>query len=411
MSFIYYIGILLYALGVRLAAITSPKARLWLKGRRGWKKQLDALKFDEACVWVHCSSLGEFEQGRPVIEAIKKANPKTPVLLSFFSPSGYEIRKDYPLADAVMYLPLDTPSNARYFVRSLKPKAVVFVKYDFWFFFLKALRTERVPHFLVSGIFRPSQYFFKAYGAWFVKGLKGFSKLFVQNEESRDLLSGIGLSSVVTGDTRFDRVVEVVSEAKPIPMIELFCEDAAFVGVMGSSWPQEEKMLSERLRVKTDENWIIVPHEVDQKHIEQIKAHFPEALCFSEARTADLAAARVLIIDQIGLLNRIYRYADLAVIGGGFGKGVHNTLEAAAYGVPVLFGPNYDRFQEIHDLIQKKAGFAFKEAQEFNLLVDQLRDDLDFRQKSGKDAKGYVQSKTGATAAVVAAIQAILPQA
>lgn len=409
MSFIYYIGILLYALGVRFAALSSPKARLWLKGRRDWKKQLDALKFDTPCVWVHCSSLGEFEQGRPVIEAIKKANPKTPVLLTFFSPSGYEIRKDYPLADAVMYLPLDTPSNARYFVRSLKPKAVVFVKYDFWFFFLKALRKERIPHFLVSGIFRPSQYFFKSYGAWFVKGLKGFSKLFVQNQESQDLLSGLGLTSSLSGDTRFDRVVEVVSEAKPIPMIESFCEDAAFVGVMGSSWPQEEKMLSERLRVKTDENWIIVPHEVDQKHIEQIKGQFPEALCFSEARTAELTAARVLIIDQIGLLNRIYRYADLAVIGGGFGKGVHNTLEAAAYGVPVVFGPNYDRFQEIHDLIQKKAAFAFNEAQQFNRLIDQFRDDLDFRQKSGKEAKSYVQSKTGATAAVVEAIKAILP--
>jgi len=410
MSFIYYIGILLYSLGVRLAAITSPKARLWLKGRRKWKAGLDALKFEEACVWVHCSSLGEFEQGRPVIEAIKKANPKTPVLLTFFSPSGYEIRKDYTLADAVIYLPLDTPSNACYFVRSLKPKAVVFVKYDFWFFFLKALRKERVPHFLVSGIFRPSQYFFKAYGAWFVKGLKGFSKLFVQNEESKDLLSGIGLTSELSGDTRFDRVVEVVSEAKPIPMIELFCEGTAFVGVMGSSWPQEEKILSERLRVKTDENWIIVPHEVDQKHIEQIKAQFPEALCFSEARTADLATARVLIIDQIGLLNRIYRYADLAVIGGGFGKGVHNTLEAAAYGVPVLFGPNYARFQEIHDLLHHQAGFTFKEAEEFNRLVDQLRENLDLRQQSGRNAKDYVHNKTGATTAVLEAIQAIFSQ-
>lgn len=405
MQFIYYIGIVLYGLAVRLAALRSEKARLWVKGRRGWKAKLEELPFKGNCIWVHCSSLGEFEQGRPVIEALKQQHPELPILLTFFSPSGYEIRKDYPLADAVMYLPLDVPSNATAFVETLQPKAAIFVKYDFWFFFLKALRKENVPHFLVSGIFRPSQYFFKVCGKWFVKGLKGFSTLFVQNEKSQELLKSIGVKAEVKGDTRFDRVVEVVSESKPIPMIELFCEGADFLGVMGSSWPAEERILSERLKQHQGERWIIVPHEVHEAHLQQLDKLFPQSLRFSNARAEDLRETEVLIIDQIGLLNRIYRYAHLAVIGGGFGKGVHNTLEAAAYGIPVFFGPNYERFLEIHELLEVEAGICFTDQKSFDQAVNGMKADPSALSESGKHALDYVHSKTGATQAVLHSLE------
>ncbi len=405
MQVFYYMGIVLYGLAVRIAALKSEKAQLWVRGRRNWKKNLASLPFKGDCVWVHCSSLGEFEQGRPVIESLKRTHPSVPILLTFFSPSGFEIRKNYPLADAVMYLPLDLPANAHFFVKTLQPKAVVFVKYDFWFFFLKALRKADIPHFLVSGIFRPSQYFFKSYGPWFVKGLKGFTSLFVQNEESKHLLSTIGVSAEVKGDTRFDRVVEVVKESKPLPMIEMFCEGAAFLGVMGSSWLAEERMLSERLKRAKEERWIIVPHEVDEAHLQQLDKLFPQSLRFSKVRSEDLREAEVLIIDQIGLLNRIYRYAHVAVIGGGFGKGVHNTLEAAAYGIPVFFGPNYERFQEIHELLALGAGQCFEDQKSFDQCLNRIKTDQNTCAVMGGKAQDYVHSKTGATAAVLQSLK------
>ncbi|MGB0423348.1 MAG: 3-deoxy-D-manno-octulosonic acid transferase [Flavobacteriales bacterium] len=392
MSLLYTLSIRLYGFFVSIAALVfkNPKAVKWLEGRKNLREQLKKQDLS-GCIWMHCASLGEFEQGRSVLEGIAKANPDQKLLLTFFSPSGYEVRKNYNGADYVCYLPLDTRANAKWFLDEVQPSKVIFVKYEFWFNLLYELRSRKIDHFLISGIFRESQHFFKFYGAWFRQALHGFNTLFVQNEESAKLLADKGIESVLAGDTRFDRVHEVVQEATPVPLIEKFAGDSSVL-VLGSSWLEDERLAA---KITLPKNWklLIVPHEVDSHHINEIKKIFEEALSFSDATMGNVSDCSVLVVDQIGLLSRIYRYASLAWIGGGFSAGVHNTLEAAAYGIPVVCGPNNSKFKEIQDLKSCDGLLEINKSDLANL--DALIVDLQRMQSMGRNAQKYVNSKLG----------------
>ncbi|NQX91850.1 MAG: 3-deoxy-D-manno-octulosonic acid transferase [Flavobacteriales bacterium] len=395
MQLIYSFSVWCYGIIISLASLRSKKAKKWIAGRRDFKKDIFPEGL-EGCVWFHCASLGEFEQGRPVIEKLKEQSPETKILLTFFSPSGYEVRKDYSLADHVCYLPLDTIADMEPFVEAIQPRHVVFVKYEFWFNLLSILRDKDIPHTLISGIFRKGQHFFKWYGGWFKEGLKGYSKVFVQNESSKLLLNSIQVDSELAGDTRFDRVVKVVKEAKSVTLVETFVDGQPML-IAGSSWLPDEKLIA---IAKKKEAWkgkiIIVPHEVHDGHIQKVMELFPDALRFSKLDMAKANQSDVLIIDQIGLLNRVYRYAEVAWIGGGFGKGVHNTLEAAAYGLPVIFGPNNKKFQEIQELKSVGAGWEVKDQKTSVKALEELQKE-DVLRASQQKAKAYVESKIGAT--------------
>ena len=357
---------------------------------------------------MHCASLGEFEQGRPVIEAIAKAHPKQKILLTFFSPSGYEIRKNYDKVSSVCYLPKDTPRQMQRFVQAVKPSAVVFVKYEFWFNLLDVLQQSKVPHVLISGIFRKNQHFFKWYGAWFRSHLNGFSTIHVQNAESQQILESINIQAKLSGDTRFDRVLEVCQDVKPIPFISAFAMDANVI-VVGSSWPKDEALIAKAKEAIDERGWkcIIVPHEVGEDHVRQVQGMFPEASRFSKASLDDVRAASWLIVDQIGYLNQIYQYADIAWIGGGFGKGVHNTLEAAAYGIPILCGPNNQRFKEIQDLKSVGACVEVNQKNGVELLVN-LMDGSEERKEKGGEALKYVKQHEGATSKALQSLRGVL---
>jgi 3-deoxy-D-manno-octulosonic-acid transferase len=401
MSFLYSISIYLYALVIRLAALFNPQAKAFLQGRREQFKRMQAAvgKHDEI-IWFHCASLGEFEQGRPVIEAFRNTFPHYKILLTFFSPSGYELRKNEPLADYVFYLPMDKKRNVQRFLNIFKPRLAIFIKYEFWYNYIDALYKNKIPVFLVSGIFRKNQHFFRFYGRWFRHQLQKISWFFVQNETSSELLSRIHVyHHEISGDTRFDRVLQIKKAAQPLALIEQFKNNEKLL-VAGSTWPPDEDILhffhtAEGSNIKL----IIAPHKVDEPHIKNIIKKFEKSkpVRYSMAQSADLEISRVLIIDQIGLLSSIYQYADLAYVGGGFGVGIHNLLEAAVYGIPVLFGPNYQRFKEAHDLLNKGAGFNINSAESFVNTCSHLLNTPHLYQNSGKAASDYVLENAGAT--------------
>jgi len=325
---IYNIGIYLYVLAIRIASVFNEKAKLWVTGRRNLFQSLSVWRKENEgdLIWIHCASLGEFEQGRPIIEAIKKEKSSTKIVLTFFSPSGYEIRKKYAFADYVCYLPSDTPRNARKFIEVLRPKAALIVKYEYWANFFFACKKLEVPLIIISGILRKEQRFFGLFSSFWKRVLNCVTHFFVQNEETQNLLSGIGFRNItVSGDSRFDRVIEIANNAKPLEDIALF-KGNFFCVIAGSSWPQEEEILHRWLeRWKTvNIKLIIVPHEISAGHISSIEKLFSSSVKWSERKTKDISISNVLIVDTIGLLSSIYRYADVAVIGGGFGKGIHN---------------------------------------------------------------------------------------
>jgi len=400
MSFLYNLSIYVYYGLILAYSPFKKKARLWVNGRKNLFSRIRKdLSETEKIVWFHAASLGEFEQGRPVIEGYKKKYPDHKILLTFFSPSGYEIRKNYPEADFIYYLPIDTPKNARKFINVVKPEKVVFIKYEFWFNYLKILKKENIPVYIVSAIFRQDQHFFKWYGSWFRKQLKNIMWFFVQNEDSKGLLNSIGITNVtVSGDTRFDRVNKIASQKKNFPFIEKFASGHKVL-LAGSSWPSDEKLLV-NFSNRNPENLkiIIAPHEIHKERIQNIQTEFSRfnPILFSEANEQNIISSTILIIDGMGFLSSLYQYCDIAFIGGGFGKGIHNILEAVTFGKPVLFGPNYNKFSEAVNLIQKGGAFSVDE-NSFVSTVNKLFLDKGFYQQTSDVCRKFIAENTGST--------------
>ena len=404
---IYSTSIYVYSLLIRLAALFYPKAKSFIRGRKNWESKLQSIAgLSDRWLWVHCSSLGEFEQGRPVIEKIRREHPDISILLTFFSPSGFKVRKNYEHADAVMYMPMDTRRNARKFVKILKPRASLFIKYEFWYHHLKALHASGIPVFLISAVFRPSQVFFKWYGVFFRRMLRFYTTIFVQDEQSKTLLKGIHTETKISGDTRFDRVWEITHETCHNNLLEAFSKDNKRILVAGSTWIPDETILEKALHAFPDMKLILAPHETDTSRIEKVAGIFAshQTCVFSRADLKHITNCRVLIIDSMGFLSKLYRYGDFAYIGGGFGKGIHNTLEAACYGIPVIFGPNYQRFNEAKELMQQEAAFSIVSEAELIHRLKMLVDD-NFRQTAGENALTYVKNKRGASQKILHALQ------
>ncbi len=410
MSLLYNLLIHLYQLAIRVAAPFNRKARLWYSGRAGIMDEIRRAMKENAAgekkiAWFHCASLGEFEQGRPVMEKFRETFPGYKIFLTFFSPSGYEIRKNWPGADFIFYLPADTRKNASLFLDLVKPSLVFFIKYEYWFNYLQCISDRKIPCYLVSAIFREDQHFFSWYGSWPRKMLKGITWFFVQDDQSEKLLRSIGVSTLsITGDTRFDRVFAISSEKRTFPVIETFCAGSRVI-VAGSTWKEDEDFLIPMINGRQGLKFIIAPHETDPGHIQQLTARIPGSfLKYSEATEATAAGAGVLLIDSIGILAYLYRYAYIAYVGGGFGAGIHNILEAAANGVPVVFGPNYHKFREASDLIGLGGAFSFSNETEFTRLVGNLMDEPDqYRDAAAKTAQ-YVASNHGATEKIISHI-------
>lgn len=408
MRLLYTFFIRLYTFGVWVAGKTgNKKARKWFNGR---KLPWNGFGQPEKVIWIHVSSLGEFEQGRPVLERLKKDFPSYKILLTFFSPSGYEVRQNFPLADRVMYLPIDTPQNARKFLDFFRPTICIFVKYDFWYNYLREIFRRKLPVFFISVYFRPKQYFFKWYGKWALAHLRNVTYFFAQREQTKQLLQKYGIGQcVVAGDTRFDRVIAVAEQDKRWSVVDAFCHNH-FVYVGGSSWPEDEKYIARALRWFPEMKFIVVPHEVNETHLEQIEKLMPEkTLRFSFASEQNVTESRVLIIDQIGMLSTLYRYASIAHIGNGFGSGIHNILEAAVYGVPVIFGPNYRKFSEAVELIELGGAFSFSNEDEYRKILERLIDER-YRSQMGNICKTYVYSMAGATDKIMKVLSAYLKE-
>jgi 3-deoxy-D-manno-octulosonic-acid transferase len=399
-------------LGVAIAAIFDHKVRLMWRGERAAFKTLKQ-KVDPHAkyVWVHAASLGEFEQGRPIIERIRLEHPEYKILLTFFSPSGYQVRKNYEGADIITYLPIDTVTNARRFLRTVRPVMAFFIKYEFWYNYLHILKHRGVPTYSVSSIFRPDQIFFRWYGRAYSRVLKCFTKFFVQNEESRQLLAKIGITETeIVGDTRFDRVMTIKSLAKQLPLVEAFVKDAPHVFVAGSSWPPDEDIFIRYFNEHRDWKLIIAPHVIGEDHLLQIISKLQTAngrkiVRFTQTTREEAAQADTLVIDCFGLLSSIYNYGDVAYIGGGFGVGIHNTLEAAVWDMPVIFGPNNKKFQEAQDLKACGGGFEIKNYEDFCRLMDRFASDEAFLQESGSKAGHFVKDQAGATDKVLASVK------
>ena len=404
MIFFYNLLIHIYHFLLQIAALFNPKAKLWVDGRKNIFEDIRSkISHQKPIVWFHCASLGEFEQGRPVIEAFHEKYPEHQILLTFFSPSGFEIRKNYPGADYIFYLPLDTSANAGKFLKLVKPEFAVCVKYEFWFNYLRQLKKAKISIIVVSAIFRPDQRFFKWWGKWQLKMLKSISHFFVQDEASKHLLNAVGISQVtVGGDTRFDRVFQISKQKKSFPVIEKFIHGNKLV-LAGSTWPPDEDIIIGFMKKKPlNTKFIFAPHEVHEERIKSLVNKFSgEVIRFSQANESNISTAKILIIDNIGILSHLYQYADIAYIGGGFGVGIHNILEAATFGNPVIFGPNFQKFREARELIQSGGAFNINSDEDFGKICNKLLDDKDFCQKCSEISKNYVEVKRGATNKII----------
>lgn len=407
----YNTGIVAYQTLLRLVAPFVPKARLWVDGQHDWarklKQQLAGNK--NPIAWFHAASLGEFEQGRPVIEAFRKEYPDFKILLTFFSPSGYEVCKDYDGADYIIYLPADTPANARQFVQLVRPEIALFIKYEFWYNYLRALKAAQVPIVSFSAIFRPDQLFFKPWGQFYRNMLHYFDHILVQNQESVSLLTSIGITNVtLAGDTRFDRVAQVVTTKKEIPIAKAFKNTSPLL-VVGSAWPDDMAVLipllnsfSKSLKV------IIAPHEIHSDEIERWRNQLTKrSIRFSEAANADVDTADILIIDNVGMLSSLYQYGDFAYIGGAFKQGLHNILEAATFGMPLFFGPEFAKFQEAVDLVNEGAAFPISNVAE---LTSAFSKQYENAEEASQISRQYVQRNIGATTKVMEVIQKLLSE-
>ena len=402
----YELIISLYTLGVGVASLFNPKARkMWKGGREVFRVLRDKVDSSSRYVWFHAASLGEFEQGRPIMERLRAEHPEYKILLTFFSPSGYEVRKNYEGADIVCYLPLDTYFGARRFLSLVHPEVAFFIKYEFWWNYLHILKRRGVPVYSVSSIFREGQVFFRWYGRTYSNVLKCFTRFFVQNDESRRLLATLGITDVdVTGDTRFDRVLQVKQQARQLPIVDAFRQGYK-VFVAGSSWPPDEDIFINYVNEHRDWKLIIAPHVIGNDHIRQIVGKLRrKAVRYTEATEGSAREADCLIIDCFGLLSSIYGYGDVAYVGGGFGVGIHNVLEAAVWGMPVIFGPNNKRFQEAQDLLASGGGVEIDSYSQFEAVMNTYVADASAMEADGKKAAGYVAAKAGATDVILKAV-------
>lgn len=401
---IYDIGIWFYEKGIRLAALRSRKAQLWCHGRKGLLQRIaHDMPAGEHVVWIHAASLGEFEQGRPIIERLKALRPDVKVVLTFFSPSGYEIRKNYPHADHIYYLPSDKTCNVKRFLDAVKPDVAVFIKYEFWLNYLAELRRRGIATLLVSAIFRPRSIFFRPWGGYWRKALRGYSHLYVQDRASEQLLRSIAVENItVAGDTRFDRVREIAQQAKQIPIIEKFRGDRPLF-VAGSTWHRDEELLLELINDNPTVRFLIAPHEMDEQRIAWLMREVKEgAMRYTQSTVAsDYSTTQVLILDTIGMLSSAYAYAQWAYIGGGFGTGIHNTLEAATYGLPIAFGPKYRKFQEARDMVALGVATSVKNAQQLKSWLAKLCTDKAYYDNICIQARNYTHERCGATEIIV----------
>lgn len=389
---LYTLGIRTYATAIKIASgFGNAKAKLWVEGRKGRPSCPLQDTEDSSWVWFHAASLGEFEQGRPLIEALKQQYPQLKVSLTFFSPSGYEVRKNYPLADEVLYLPIDTMKNARMWVNRHRFVAAFFIKYEFWFNYMAALDEKHIPLYYISLILKPKQYFFKWYGSWFLHQLRHVSHFFVQDEGTRTLLLGRGFDNVTRcGDTRFDRVAAIARQAKRFSEIETFIHGRKCI-IAGSTWPPDEKLLIPYLeRMPDDYCMIIAPHDISERHLRQIR----EAL-------ASVEPDKVHLIDTVGMLSQLYQYARFVYIGGGFGVNIHNIQEPVTFGCPVVFGPKHTSFKEAVDLVQLEGAFSIGNPEELYQIFDRLVQDESFYHKASVTCKDYLDSQLGATDAIM----------
>lgn len=372
MSFLYTIGVRGYSFLIRFASLWNSKAKKWMKGRQDVWVALDSWSREEKPVyWFHCASLGEFEQGRPLMEKLKDQE-ECQIVITFFSPSGYEIRKDYDLADLIVYLPRETQANVKRFLDKVRPNKVFFVKYEFWAKYIFMAKKSGASVYSISAVFRENQIFFKSYGSYMLKVLRAFDHIFVQDEKSATILKNAGVNSTVSGDTRYDRVMGNAAKVQPYPEIEQFTSGSKVL-VIGSSWAEDETVLMSNIN-DSNFDWkvIIAPHEIDDKRINALKAKFNKiTVRYSELKNG--STADVLIIDNIGMLMNVYQYADIAYVGGAFGKGLHNILEPACFGVPVIFGDSFAKFQEAFDFIDNDIGFSVNSAAEFDKKFNELR--------------------------------------
>ncbi len=412
--FFYNIFLWLFKAGTHVASLFNPKAKKWVRGRKGIFERLEkTIPTEEKIIWMHCASLGEFEQGRPVIEELKAQGTEHKILLTFFSPSGYEVQKDYKGADWVFYLPLDGPRNAKRFLEIVHPSLVIFVKYEFWYYYLKKIKYRNIPLLLISALFRKDMSFFKWYGKLQRKMLTRFDHLFVQNPESKKLIDEIGLSAICSfsGDTRFDRVIEIGAKAGSVPEIEKFIGNSKTI-VAGSTWPEDEEVLQKAFAAINDPSLklIIAPHEINEKHLTDIKFLFPNSIRFSQLETKNQKPETCLIIDNIGMLSRLYKYAHITYIGGGLRTmGVHNVLEAAVYNKPVLFGSSYEKYTEAIGLVKSGGGIPFTDRKKDGLMLAELikallvnGEEYNYRSKAAGD---FVEQNKGATQKIIQFIQ------
>ena len=409
----YNIIMYIIQLGVAIGSIFNDKLRKMWQGEQDAVQTLrKKVEPDADYIWFHAASLGEFEQGRPLMEQIKKSYPQYKILLTFFSPSGYEVRKNYEGADIITYLPIDTVGNARQFLRTVRPVMAFFIKYEFWYNYLHILQYRGIPAYSVSSIFRPDQVFFKWYGRGYGRVLKCFTRFFVQNEESKKLLESIGIhDTMVVGDTRFDRVLQIKEASKLLPIVERFVkgtpEDPKKVFVAGSSWQPDEEIFLKYFNNHRDWKLIVAPHVIGEDHLKFIFSLIKDkkVVRYTQATEGNVADADVLIIDCFGLLSSVYHYGDVAYVGGGFGVGIHNVLEAAVWGMPVLFGPNNKHFAEAQGLLQSGGGIEIEDYETFSLIMSQLSDDSAYYGTCGQEAGAFVQSLAGATKKVLSSVK------
>ena len=404
----YNIVIYIYLIGVAIASCFNKKVKkMWAGERQALKVLREKVDPNARYIWFHAASLGEFEQGRPLMEYLRKTHPEYKILLTFFSPSGYEVRKNYEGADIICYLPLDTIRNARRFLRAIKPVMAFFIKYEFWYNYLHILQHRGVPTYSVSSIFRPDQIFFQWYGKGYGRVLKCFTHFFVQNIESKNLLAELDIHDVeVVGDTRFDRVLQIKEASKQLPVVEKFTENTSKVFIAGSSWLPDEEVFLKYFNLHKDWKLIVAPHVIGEDHLAQIFELLKDrrVVRYTEATEENVKDAEVLIIDCFGLLSSIYHYGTISYVGGGFGVGIHNVLEAAVWDIPVIFGPNNKRFQEAQGLIMAGGGFEINDYQSFRDLMMRFETDEMFLQTSKKHAGEFVKGRAGATEKIMGSL-------
>ena len=404
----YNIVIYIYLIGVAIASCFNKKVKkMWAGERQALKVLREKVDPNARYIWFHAASLGEFEQGRPLMEYLRKTHPEYKILLTFFSPSGYEVRKNYEGADIICYLPLDTIRNARRFLRAIKPVMAFFIKYEFWYNYLHILQHRGIPTYSVSSIFRPDQIFFQWYGKGYGRVLKCFTHFFVQNIESKNLLAKLDIHNVeVVGDTRFDRVLQIKEASKQLPIVEKFTENTSKVFIAGSSWLPDEEIFLKYFNLHKDWKLIVAPHVIGEDHLAQIFELLKgrRVVRYTEATEENVKDAEVLIIDCFGLLSSIYHYGTISYVGGGFGVGIHNVLEAAVWDIPVIFGPNNKRFQEAQGLIMAGGGFEINDYQSFRDLMLRFETDEMFLQTSKKHAGEFVKGRAGATEKIMGSL-------